>query len=452
MKFAARPRLRHRGDVFALLLLFCAPAIACAQGAGHATSAPASGSSTLDTEIKEFRIDALEARLAKMPAGAERDYAAGVLANHAGNIEESIQLLERAIPQIRKTQARRTAIALECMADDFTKIYRYADAAKAFDDLLAHYARELAPADLQNDRDNSGVVHLLKAAPSQTISLNGPVRLKTQRDATGDLDTDLTVNGVSEHWLLDTGANMSVVTVSFAKRLGVRPLPGYGQTSSGVTGIENRLQVAVLPELKFGSAVVHNVVLLILADKNLNVGTENGNYQIDAVLGYPVLQALGAVTFSQDGMLEAGPGAAPPDAAARMFMDGLTPMIECGVNGKNLLFDLDTGANTSMFTVRFFRKFRAQSASWKKGEDKGFGAGGIMVRKVYVVLALELRVGDKIATLHSIPIFTSAIGTDIDDSYGNLGQDVLAGFESFTLDFAHMRFSLGKPVPAASKP
>ena len=405
----------------------------------------------LDTEIKEFRIDALEARLARMPQGPERDYAGGVLANRAGNIEESIQLLERALPQIRKTQPRRTAIALECLADDFTKIYRYADAAKAFDDLLAHFARELAPANLQGDRDNSGVVHLLKAAPRQTIWLDGPVRLKTQRDATGDLDTDLTVNGISEHWLLDTGANMSVVTVSFAKRLGVKPLPGYGQTSSGVTGIENRLQVAVLPELKFGSAEVHNAVLLILDDKNLDVGIGNSTYQIEAILGYPVLQALGAVTFSQNGTLEAGAGAAPSGVAARMFMDGLAPMIECGVGGKNLLFDLDTGANGSMFSVRYFEDFKAQLGSWKKAKHEGSGAGGVKVTDVYLVPTLELKVGDRIATLHRIPIFTSAVGTSIDDVYGNLGQDMLSEFDSFTLDFAHMRFSLGKPVPVAAK-
>ncbi len=435
-----------------MLLFFCAPAIACAQGASHATPAPASASSALDAEIKEFRVGALEARLAKMPPGPERDYVGGVVANRAGNIDESIRLLESALPQIRQSQPRRTAIALESLADDFTKIYRYADAAKAYDDLLAHFAGELTRADLQNDRDNSGVVHLLKAAPPQTISFDGPVHLKTQRDAIGDLDTDLTVNGVGEHWLLDTGANMSVVTVSFAKRLGLRPLPGYGQTSSGVTGIENRLQVAVLPELKFGSAVARNVVLLILDDKSLSVGLGKDAYQIEAVLGFPVLQALGAVTFSRDGTLDAGPGTAPSGVGARMFMDGLTPIIECSVNRKNLLFDLDTGANGSVLTVRYFREFRAQSASWEKAENKGFGAGGVMVRDVYLAPTLELKVGDKIAALHRIPIFTAAIGTDLDDVYGNLGEDMLAEFESFTLDFAHMRFSLGKPAPAAAQP
>jgi hypothetical protein len=43
------------------------------------------------------------------------------------------------------------------------------------------------------------------------------------------------------------------------------------------------------------------------------------------------------------------------------------------------------------------------------------------------------------------------MGAGIDELYGNLGQDVVAGFESFTLDFSSMTFSLGAPVAGAGK-
>jgi hypothetical protein len=39
-------------------------------------------------------------------------------------------------------------------------------------------------------------------------------------------------------------------------------------------------------------------------------------------------------------------------------------------------------------------------------------------------------------------------GSDKDELYGNLGQDFVAGFESFTLDFSKMIFSLGPPLNA----
>lgn len=46
------------------------------------------------------------------------------------------------------------------------------------------------------------------------------------------------------------------------------------------------------------------------------------------------------------------------------------------------------------------------------------------------------------------PLATLGGGSDKDELYGNLGQDFVAGFESFTLDFSKMIFSLGPPLNA----
>ena len=72
------------------------------------------------------------------------------------------------------------------------------------------------------------------------------------------------------------------------------------------------------------------------------------------------------------------------------------------------------------------------------------GAGGVVKRKIYIQPQVKLGIGDKTVTLEKVPIHTSGTGTDISDLYGNLGQDVVANFESFTLDFSTMTFSLGK--------
>jgi hypothetical protein len=50
-----------------------------------------------------------------------------------------------------------------------------------------------------------------------------------------------------------------------------------------------------------------------------------------------------------------------------------------------------------------------------------------------------------------VPIFPTKIGSDKDELYGNLGQDFVAGFESFTLDFSKMTFSLGTPLNVQEK-
>src|SRR5215469_5544545 len=102
-----------------------------------------------DAEVRDFAMPQLEARLATMPAGPERDYFMGVLANRSGRVEESIRLLERVLPEVRKANPARAAVTLEALADNYLKIFRYADAARAYEDLLANFSGQLAKAKLQ---------------------------------------------------------------------------------------------------------------------------------------------------------------------------------------------------------------------------------------------------------------------------------------------------------------
>ena len=396
--------------------------------------------------MKEFRLDELEARLGTIQPGAEQDYFAGVLANRADRVAESIRLLNNALPSVRTSRPDRAAVALETLADDYSKSFRYNDAAQAYDDLLAHFARQLDGQRLQGTKDDSAVLHLLRDAPEQTITWNGPTRLKTERNPLGSMNTELTVNGVREQWLLDTGANLSVFTQGFAQRLGLKFLPGMAQTGSGITGIENPLHVALLPTLQMGGATLHNVVVMVLDDANLKVGLGKQSYQIDGIIGYPVFQALGTITFLHSGGFEAGDKARISQTGARMYMKLLTPVIECSVEGKNLPFSFDTGASGTDLSVRYYDRFRSESKEWKKGKTKNSGAGGLVERTVYFQPQLNLGIGGKTVTLDRVSIFPSAMGAGIDKIYGNLGQDVVAKFDSFTLDFSTMTFSLGEPL------
>jgi hypothetical protein len=226
-----------------------------------------------------------------------------------------------------------------------------------------------------------------------------------------------------------------------------KPIPN---TTSGITGIENPLQVALLQTLQIGGATLHNVVVLVLDDANLNVGIGKQAYQIAGIIGFPVFRAFGRITFLRRGGFEAGDTAGRSAAGAQMYMMLLTPVIECGVEGKNLPFTIDTGASETNLTARYYDRFRSEARTWKKGTNKGFGAGGVVKRTIYLQPQLNLAIGDKTTTIKRVPIFTSRIGTYIDDMYGNLGQDAVANFESFTLDFSAMTFSLGEPRPPSA--
>jgi hypothetical protein len=187
-----------------------------------------------------------------------------------------------------------------------------------------------------------------------------------------------------------------------------------------------------------------------LDDSALNLKLPNQRYQINGIIGYPVFQSLGAVTFRHDGVFEAGP-TQTTESGTRMYMKLLMPVIECGVEGRELPFTFDTGATGTFLTIRYFREFRAEAKGWKEGENVTAGGGGAVKRKVYLLPRFDLKVGSNVATIRNVPVSPTSIGSNEDELYGNLGQDMVAGFESFTLDFSKMTFTLGNPLQGGTR-
>lgn len=418
-----------------VLLLFClqAPTSATPQ-----TPEPA----TADADLADFRLAQLQTELQKMPPGTDRDYLAGLLANRLGEISHSVQLLQRALPNLQKTHDPRASEALNTLADDYTKLGNYASAAKTYDRLFALFPDE----NKGGTRDDAGVLHLLTSVKPMTISWHGPTRLKTSRNLIGSLVTELTVNGVTQEWLLDTGANYSAVSRTFAEKLHLKILPGHAQTGSGLTGLENSLQAAVLPTLQVGGATLENVVLLILDDANLKINLGDSSYQMDAILGYPAFQAMKVITFTHDGNFEAGESARRSGQGIPLYMRRLTPVVNLKANGVLLPFTLDTGASSTDLSVRYYERFRNADLSWKPDEYEVGGAGGILKRHIYTQPVLRLEVGDKTAILKDVSITPQKTNAGLDELYGNIGQDLFRYFESFTLDFTTMSFKVGDPV------
>ncbi len=170
-------------------------------------------------------------------------------------------------------------------------------------------------------------------------------------------------------------------------------------------------------------------------------------YQINAILGYPVFQSLGTVTFRHTGEFMAGSQASTEGAYSRMFMEKLTPLLQCGVHGSERLFAFDTGATGSTFFAPYYREFSKDFAGIKLRKTRTSGVGGERERPVYILKTAMLRVAREIITLYQVPVFPTPLGTGTDQSYGNLGRDLVAAYDSFTLDFAQLRFFLGERLP-----
>ena len=442
-----------------LWLLFLATALPLsAQSQTPHTSVPAAAGTqsaavytALDADIDRFEFAELRNGIEALLPSLARDYYSGMLANRAGNPAESAVLLERSLPWAKQSDPKRVVGALEALADDYVKTFRYSDGLRAYQDLFQNYSKQLDRAQQKDNDDDFQVLKLLRDAPAQTIQFDGPITLPTHRNAALDtIDTDLAVNGVTESWIIDTGANFSTVSESFARRLGVKLSENKAQTQ-GITGAENELRVAILPELRLGGAVVRNVVLLVLKDENLNVPAgPKDHYQIHAVLGYPVLQALGRFTLTKDHQFLAGPASPGSESGAPLYMYKLSPLMECRVGNRPLLFAFDSGADNSVFTDRYFHDFPSQFHGLHKRRYGMGGAGGIRKMKVFYLPEARLDVGGVTATLHNVPVLPR-FATSLNKYYGNLGRDLTDAYDHFTVDFANMRLSMGSRIEEKPK-
>jgi predicted aspartyl protease len=412
-------------------------AIACA--ASYRGRAQVEVGDEPDLAIREFRLDELEASLLAMPEGSRyRNYFAGILAAANGETDDAIRLLSDALPILRTARPDRAAIALETLASVYSRTFRYADAARAIDDLLAHFESYVPAVEREDLRDGASLAAIVRDVPPQTIARRGHAHLATQRNRLHSVSVELVVNGVKGRWLVDTGTSLSIVSNSLAKRLGLTVLPGETRMRTA-TGSRSTVRLAVLPTLQLGEATLTNVLVAVLDDADLYVGRPGRRYQIQAVLGEPVFEAFETVTFRRDGWLDMSHEPGPREGGAPMYFGSDALLIACPVDGRVVPLVFDSGAASTVLSSRYYERFHRDGDGWKSRSIKMYGAGGATKETVYVQAALGLGLDDSTITLKNVPILASDAVLHHAEAYGNVGQDVITAFDRITLDFGHMR-------------
>jgi predicted aspartyl protease len=231
-----------------------------------------------------------------------------ITASRFGHETEGIELLQKVLGTNPNPAVARKSH--EEMAMAYARLGRHKDAAAAWGKALL-----LTPGNdpEREEHENSRVLMaaLSDVAP-ETAELGADIAVQATRNRLGSWDVPVQVNDVNGRWIFDTGASLSTLTATEAKRMGlsIRETMAY---VSGSTGKRNTLQLAVAGDLRFGAAHVHNVVFLVLSDNALNIGPLH--YQITRMLGIPVLRALGRLAISKTGLIRGQPHESLPQGA-----------------------------------------------------------------------------------------------------------------------------------------
>ena len=192
--------------------------------------------------------------------------------------------------------------------------------------------------------------------------------------------------------------------------------------------------------MKIGSATLRNAVFLVFDDKNMSF--PQINYQINGIVGFPVIEAFGKISITRGDQILIHSKSAKTDSAPNMCLDGLMPMVAATYKNRRMIFAFDTGATTTDFYPAFFKANEAEIKKASAAQKyKVGGAGGFSEIDAYTVKDVDLSIGGKTARLAKARVFPAQTNEDSRYFYGNLGQDLIKQFERLTLDFRAMQIT-----------
>jgi Aspartyl protease len=401
-----------------------------------------SSTADLDELLQQKEYVGLEQALAtKVPelAPLSRAYFDGIMANRTNGLRKSRELLEGVLPALIVSNPARAEIALCALADDYAKGFRYDDAAQKYAEAsgLAESQHKVSACDAAREASRWA---LLTDAPAQTIHGSRAFTVQGKRDAIGLFQVRVAVGNYTGSWIVDSGANLSIISRSVADKMGLKLSISY-ETAQGVSGRTVAIRTAVIPEMRLGQAVLRNVAVLVAGDSDLTF--RKLRYQIEGSLGIPVLAALGRITFYPDGRVafsQVTQATAKNIDSHTLFFEKFTPVITADLEYGNQLFSLDTGAVGTVLSAEFYKEAKASLDPAQQVSLELVGAGGSIVLPAYMLRGVVAKVGGECTTIEQIQILTEPISPP-DEFYGNIGQNSLSSFTSFTLDFNTMQFS-----------
>ena len=359
-------------------------------------------------------------------------YYRGVADNKFNRLESSIEHLRTFIRHTEEhTDLDRIIDCWEILGDDYTKAFRYKEAAEAYRTILDRFGDRL-DADKRADMENYvRIFDALSDIPPQTAVIEADTRIEL-------LDggyIPLRINGQEARLGLDTGANISFIMRSLAEKIDIQIIDADVDIHN-VAGQIILADLGVAAEMEIGHAVLRDVIFLVFDDKDLYF--EQADLQIIGAIGFPAVSSLKEITFHR---MDALTIPSVPCAATHLnlCLDDLTPVIAGLYRGRRHAFCLDTGASRSVLYLPFFRAYEMKlKAQYPLGSNRQQGLGGFRDIPAYIMKDVVLSFAGEDAIFHELPVLTDVTTDDSHYFFGNIGRDLLHQFDTMTLSFESM--------------
>ena len=353
----------------------------------------------------------------------------GAVASAFNRVDEAKRRLGQVITKAPDSNEAREA--RELLTYLYLRIGRSADAGKQIEEQLR---AEPGRADLRN-------VQTIFSAFSKGSNLE----IRSRNDATIECEVrkdgvhvPISVNGHSVTWLVDTGANISVLSDAEAARLSVA-VPAATGRANDLAGGAATAGTGMIRRMTVGRVELRNVPVIVLPASqppwtDLPAGRQGA-------IGLPVAIALQMIHWTSSGACRVGTGTSARTTAPNLAFDGLQVISRVLREGTPLDFVLDTGnQRETQLWQRFRRDFPPLVAQGHPETRRVTQVGGANDREVTILPGIRLQVGGLETRLEPAVLFSTPVGDD--HHHGNLGMDILRQASEVTIDFTSMSLML----------
>lgn len=396
----------------------------------------------------------LEEALEKLPA-EETSFYRGVLANRTNDTAASIKLLEPLVERIAASgDKEREKLARKALAEDYLRAGDWKKAAAAYERLATRLDGQLS----EDERDELEMpvklLPLVKDAPPMTVEPCEPFMMQVEKDPLGLIDVPVFVDAQPHAWMLDPTAPFNLIARSLAREVGLK-VGMETATIRTLTGKPIQVHVTVIPRFTVaGRLTLRNLTVFVYEDKDYFFPASR--YQVEGVLGFPAVSALGSLTITADDTIFVRPSkeiaAGEKDdrltTGARFFLDGDRIIAALGREGATKagdeqMYEIDAGGQQTYLTSRYYNEHDAEFAGQRMELLATPGAENQPPQPAYMAESVVLNVGDATARVHYVQVLTEPLGSAaLDDVYGVLGVDALDQLGSYTFDYRTMRFGV----------
>ncbi|MGB7267830.1 MAG: retropepsin-like aspartic protease [Terracidiphilus sp.] len=431
-------------------------------------------SSGLDTDARLLNLLAdhqylrVQAQIGQLPP-AEAQFYRGILANRSNDLKTSVELLAPLVDQVTASgNVAHEKLLRMALAEDYLRLGDWAKAAQSYQTLDTRLHANLRSDELDEIEMPLKMLPLAKDDPPMTVDPCEPFRLQVSDDPLRLIDIPVFVDASPHTWMLDPTEPFNLISRSTARAVGLQ-ISAEAATIRTLTGRPIQVHVTVIPRFTIGGRLtLRNMTAFVFDDADYYF--KNSGYQVEGVLGYPALAAMGSLTVS-DNAIEVRPSKEIETdidhdhltTGAPFYLDGDEIIVALGnesdpatggspqsaaAGGHDLgesnerMFAIDAGSQQTYLTSRWFDENAAQFNSQKTimfsfpGEDSP-------PQPAYVAESVPLVIGKTGISLHYISVLTQPLGSAAhDDVYGLLGIDALDQLKSYTFDYRTMRFSV----------